>query len=356
MIRIKNIEIAKALGISTAAVSMVMNNKPGVSEGTRKRVQEYIAQRQQQSLVSVVPTSNVSSIDHPIGSVGLANQVIILCIHKSHGNIIIDKPFFSKMIEAIQTEAMQYGYSLVIVHNDSISNMNEYRQHLLSLRPSGIILLTTEMLEDDLVFYQDLNLPLVLLDGHFDCYPADSVTIDNATSILRAYKYAHDMGHKNIGYMKSSVWISNFEHRFDGFQKGIRMFEDNDASPLVLSLAPNIEDAYHDMCSYLDEHGTNLKLPTCFICDLDYIAIGAMRAMKEHGIRIPDDVSLIGFDDIEASQICTPALTTISLHQNVIGMEAVRLLQQTITGQKNCFVDMQIASDFIIRDSVIKIK
>ena len=156
--------------------------------------------------------------------------------------------------------------------------------------------------------------------------------------------------------MKSSVWISNFEHRFDGFQKGVRMFEEEGSSPLVLSLGPNIEEAYLDMNAYLDQCGLDLKLPTCFICDLDYIAIGAMRALQEHGIHVPEDVSLIGFDDIEASQICNPPLTTISLHQNIIGMEAVRLLQQTITGQKNSDVAMQIASDFIVRDSVKKIR
>lgn len=354
MIRIKNVEIAKALGISTAAVSMAVNNKPGVSDETRKKVQAYIAERQQ-PFSSTVPASMTPPVNLP-DSGTMTNQVIVLCIHKSHGSIIIDKPFFSKMIEAIQTEAIQYGYSLVIVHNDSISSVEEYRQHLLSIHPSGIILLTTEMSEEDLAFYQNLRLPLVLLDGYFDCCPADSVTIDNATAILRAYKYAHSMGHKNIGYIKSSVWISNFEHRFDGFQKGVRMFEEEGSSPLVLSLGPNIEEAYLDMNAYLDQCGLDLKLPTCFICDLDYIAIGAMRALQEHGIHVPEDVSLIGFDDIEASQICNPPLTTISLHQNIIGMEAVRLLQQTITGQKNSYVAMQIASDFIVRDSVKKIR
>lgn len=355
MVRIKNVEIAKALGISTAAVSMVMNNKPGVSNETRKRVQEYIAQRQNLSGEPAAPSSPERIANSPKPEKKSAGRSILLCIHKSHGNIIIDKPFFSKMIEAIQIEAIHYGYSLVIVHNDSISGDAEYREHLVSTNPCGIILLATEMLEKDLVFYQNLNLPLVLLDGYFDFCPADSVTIDNENAVLRAYKYAHDMGHRNIGYIKSSVWISNFEHRFDGFQKGIRLFEETGTSPLVLALRPSIEEAYQDMTAYLNQSGTSSKLPTCFICDLDYIAIGAMRAMREHNIRIPEDVSLIGFDDIEAAQICTPALTTIRLRQNIIGMEAVRLLQQTITGKKNCFVDMKITSDFVIRDSVIKL-
>ena len=96
MIRIKNVEIAKALGISTAAVSMAVNNKPGVSDETRKKVQAYIAERQQQ-FSSPVPASMTPPVSLP-DSGTMTNQVIVLCIHKSHGSIIIDKPFFSKMI------------------------------------------------------------------------------------------------------------------------------------------------------------------------------------------------------------------------------------------------------------------
>lgn len=351
MKRIKNIDIAKALGLSTAAVSMALNDKPGVSDETRLRIYNYINEQQQEPPLYSSDDFRPAS-DHEAGHTKLPQKTLLLCIHKSHGAILIDKPFFSTIIEVVQTEAAKYGYSMIILHSDSNTNLAEYRNTIQSLQPAGIILMTTEMTPKDIPFYQALNVPLVLVDGYFDYLPNDSITIDNCNAIIRAYKYAYDQGHRNIGYLKSSVWISNFEHRFDGFLKARRALEAAEGKPFVLEATPSIEGSYRDMKQYLNSSKRVETFPSCFLCDLDYIAIGAIRAFKEAGYQVPDDISFIGFDDVESAIVCEPPLTTIHLQQRLLGLEAVHIMLQNINGMKNSPVDIRITSDLIVRNSV----
>ncbi len=339
MKKIKNKEIAEILGISTTAVSLAINNKPGVSEETREKVLAILAEnvREQQ----VFNNENLGNL--------------LLIIHKKHGQIIIDKPFFADLIESVQTTALKYNFSLELSHYNSSQNIEEYIEGLMNKDISGIVLLATEMLPEDLMYYRKLRIPIVLLDSLFEMENYDCVTIDNTASIVQACKYVYDLGHRDIGYLQSSVYINNFRDRYDGFANAIRRLNIEKYNHPVISLPCSIETAYIQMKEFFKKMPEDFKMPTCFLSDLDYISIGAMRALKEAGYRIPEDISMFGFDDVAVCEVCMPKLTTIRVNRKDIGGIAVDTLVRRIENPHDYCVSIQVSSEMIVRESVIRI-
>ena len=331
MQKVKNKDIAEALGISTAAVSLALNNKPGVSEETRQKVFAL-------ANINTKPNS--------------APKQLLFIIHKSHGEIIIDKPFFSDLIEAVQTQATQNNYNVIVSYYTYTMDLCDYIHSLNMQNAVGAVILATEMLSDDLNQYKQLVMPFVLLDSDFDIEPYDAITIDNQSAILRAFEYAYKLGHRDIGYLRSGVYINNFAHRFDGYRKALRQHGLEHQNCPVFTLHCNIEMAYLQMREILSQLPRDFKMPTCFLADLDYLAIGAINALKEYNYRIPEDISVIGFDDVTACEIITPQLTTVRVNRGDIGRLAINTLIDRIENPHPYHIHTQISSDLIIRKSV----
>lgn len=324
---------------------MARNHKNGVSEETRMRVFEYI--KEQEEKMGISGFAKTSYINE--------KKSLLLSIHKRHSSIIIEKPFFSELIEAIQSEADIRGYNVLIKYCNRETNMNEFVENINEEQIQGVIILATELLREDLKAYEGLKCKYVLLDAFFDGVDLDSVTIDNYNATLKAFEYAYKMGHRKIGYISCNVFIQNFEQRYDGYMKGRRRMGLDDTENVVFSLGSNVLDAYIDMTKILDELPDNFVMPTCFLVDLDYMAVGAMKAFAEHGYKVPEDVSVIGFDDINFGDVYGVPLTTIHLHQRTMGRTAVNLLVDQIRNPNPCTVHIEISTDLIERKSVKKI-
>lgn len=337
MAKLKNKDIAEALGLSTAAVSMVLNDKPGVSDDTRRKVLKYYHDHADPSPLTVARSSK---------------KALIFEIFKKSGEIVIDKPFFSEMMASIEIEAKKQGYVLIVTHYDPSMDIDEHIEQINSQGAAGVIILATEMTNEYYPHYEKLDVPYVLLDGYLDDYPCNSVTLDNSNAIYRAYQYAYDMGHRNIGYLKCSTDIPNFTHRLDGFFKARRELEPDllSTNPIIYTVPGNLEGSNAAMKTILED-SDNL-MPTCFIADLDFIAIGAMMAMRDHGMQVPDDISIIGFDDIEFSAISSPPLTSFHLHQKTLGKYAVKMLLEEIQSPTTLLKNIRVSSELIIRKSV----
>lgn len=337
--RLKNKDIAKKLGISTTAVSLALNNKPGVSEETRRNVLRIINESVSQSY------QNFDKEKKEHGT-------ILLVVHKKHGYVINDKPFFSDLVETIQQEAMRESYTLTLAHYMPGQNIDDLIAYIQKLSIDGMIIMATEMDSEDLEHYRKIDVPIVLLDSSFDLADVDSVALDNQTAIFRAFDYGYRMGHRNIGFLKSSVYINNFGHHFDGFMKGIREYNLEEYNHPVITLPCCIDSAYKEMMKFLANMPEDFKMPTLFLADLDYIALGAMQALKEFGYRIPDDVSVIGYDDISACEVFDPPLTTTKVNRMDVGRLAMERLVQKINNPGNYYTTTQVSSQLIIRKSV----
>jgi len=338
--RLKNKDIAEALGISTTAVSLALNNRPGVSESTRRRVLELVSD------------STMEAMQNLNDEISGTTKSILLNVHKKHGHIITDKPFFSDVVEAAQQELLRQGYNMILSHYVPEQSLSQYIQYIKGLPIAGMILMATEMDETDLAYYKEVNVPVVLMDSIFDLEDIDSVSLDNETDLFRAVHYAVQKGHRHIGYLQSAVTINNFIHRMDGFMKGLCHFGLENEDHPIITLPCDVQGAYNEMSAYLDQLPTDYQLPTLFLSDLDYIAFGAMSALQEHGYRIPDDVSIIGYDDVSTASVISPPLTTLRVSHAEIGRIAAKTLMDRLNQITGRPVTIRITSELIVRDSV----
>lgn len=348
---IKNVEIAKILGISKTAVSLAINNKPGVSEETRKRVLELIHEDAQKTVDQARQPVHKESYG--------SDKILLLSVHKTNGDIINDKPFFSTILEEAQQEAMRNQCTLVITHFLPGQNIEEYMRYLEAQNFDGLIIEATEITRPELEYYKKLcrtkGVPMILMDGSFDLEEIDAVELDNEKAVFRAVDYAVSMGHRDIGYLASRTEIMNFVHSHDGFRKGIHTFHLEHADHPVIKLPASIDGAYAEMKQFLENMPEDFKMPTLFIADLDFIALGAMKAMQEKGYKIPENVSFIGYDDVISAELAVPPLTTTRVNRMDIGRITVKHLLQKMEHPGDYYTTTQVSSTLVIRESVKKL-
>ena len=182
----------------------------------------------------------------------------------------------------------------------------------------------------------------------------DAVVIANTDSVLRAVDYLIEKGHKQIGYLAGDLRIRNFKDRERGYRQAL---EDAglEANPAWrVTLGTTLEDAYRDMGAWLDDVSHDV-LPTAFFAENDVLAVGAMRALNEHGIRVPEDVSIIGFDDLSLGAFSNPPLTTVHVPKHEVGEIAVRRLVGNIRNPKSYTCKTVVSTYFVERQSVCEI-
>ena len=341
--RLKNKDIAQMLGISVTAVSLAINGKPGVSDETRRKV------------LALVADSNQRALEDAMAKVERAGSVAFV-VHKAHGAVINENQFFSNLVEVVQEEAQSRGLALTIAHYRPGQDMGAHLEYVRNLGADGLLLQATELTEEALSAYLDLGIPTVLLDGYFDLMSVDAVTLDDQTSMYRAYAYAREAGHERIGFLAGVPRIKNFEHHLDGFWKGVRDFGPADAEQPVIELGCTFADAQRDMAAFLAKPSEGFQMPTCLIADLDNIALGAMRSLKDAGYSVPDDVSVIGYGNTGVAAISEPPLTTTQIEMYESGRIAMGMLADRMrTPHRAAHVTATVSSHLVERGSVSKL-
>ena len=266
-------ELAQKLNISAATVSMVLNRKPGISEKTRNLVLDA-AREYGYDFSKKWDTAEEK------GS-------ILYVIYKKHGTVVADTPFFSQLTEGIEQACKGKGFELQITYFYENKDIGAQIQELSEKNCQGILLLGTEM---DVEYFQPftrLKVPMVVLDTYFEELDCDSVLINNVQGAYLATNYLIDKGLGEIGYLRSSYPIGNFEERADGYYKALRHHDLPTSHPYVHRLTPSMEGAYTDMSEILREKP---PVAPAYFADNDLIAAGAMRAFKEFGYKIPRSV------------------------------------------------------------------
>ena len=332
--------IAAQANVSAATVSMVINNKPGISPATREKV------------LNIVQASgyNIS----PLKSALAKNSgTIQLTIYKKHSQVVSDTAFFQSLIAGIESKASANGYQLTIKTVSSRQlDSDIIRAGWDENAVDGILLLGTEMQREDLLNILKVDTPVLVLDTCFMDIPANYVVIDNISGAFLGVNHLIEHGHRNIGYLKSSICIQNFSERYEGYIKAMHTSNLAHHRDDTIPLHPTIEGAHRDMAAYL---ATNPDLPTAFLSDNDIIAFGAMKALKETGIRIPQDISLLGFDDMPFCTITEPSLSTIRVNKEILGNFAVENLIRFITSKKSYHSKTLLGVDLVARDSILTI-
>lgn len=329
-------DIAHMLNISTATVSNILNNKPGVGPETRALVIDKIKELNCEYLLKS-PLPNVS----PSGSIGFV-------VYKRFGDIIDESPFFQYALESINNSLQKHGFTIKFIYINKKTSLTEKKRLLNECDCLGLIIYAVEMYEDDLELFTHTPLPFVLLDNSFQNRDVDSVGINNIQGTCKAIRYLYQMGHRKIGYIKSKISINSFTERFREYLHQL--------SELNIPYNPEyvIETDYkeHSILEAVNAYLPRKDLPTAFFADNDLLGCHAIQAFKRHGIRIPDEVSVIGFDDRPICLLIEPQLTTIAVSQTLFGPTAVELLITKIRQPRKQSLKVDIGTSLTERGSV----
>lgn len=326
-------DIAKLANVSPGTVSNALNNRKGVGRSTKD---------------TIIKIAN--ELGYYKSSAREESKVIRFIVYKKHGYVVSDTPFFSELIEEIEIECRNEGYELLVSH---VNYKDDLEQIVKQEKVAGVLVLATEMDETDLRLFELLNVPIVLLDNYFENSNFDYVLINNVKGSYEITKNLIENGHTEIGCIGSSKPINNFNYRYEGFKNALTEADIKIDDEFHLQLEPTIEGSYRDMKKLLSK-GT-LKLPTAYFAFNDIIAFGALKAMKEYGIEVPGQVSIVGFDDMPFCEISTPKLTTVRVHSKYIGKMAVKRLIQKISEQDEIKLKIEISTELVIRESVNKL-
>lgn len=333
-------ELAKILNLSEAAVSFALNGKPGVSTQTRNRVREAAEKYG-------LDTSRFDNGENGNGQNGM--QTLCLIYFRRHGAVLTDSSFFNDLTEGIENGCAKAGCQLNILNIYSREELQRQIEELPHLGVSGILLLGTEMQQEDFNALAFAQVPVLLLDNHFISSKIDSVQINNADGAYTAANYMINRLKQRPGYLRSSYRIMNFDQRKEGFDKALRYNGLSAASTIIHELTPSIDGAYSDMKAIIDR---GEMLARCYFADNDQIAIGAMRAFKEHGLKIPQDIAIIGFDDIAMCSYTEPPLSSVHVPKRHMGLIAVERLLSVISHSDYYPVNVQISTNLVLRGTI----
>ena len=304
-------EIADIAGVSPAAVSMVLNGRKGGGEETRRRV------------LAVAEENGYNKARRNRKD---ENFKLMVVKYRAHGIALEENQgFIAAIVDRIESECRRYAYHLVMCNCEAQGAEETIRQAMQSA-PDGVILIATELREKDYGLLSAFTVPVVVLDNNIDLPTVDCVVMSNATLMGKLVRELYAEGHRDIGYFRFNRPVNNCDERYEGYLSA--MAELKLTPPETTLLTPTLNGAYEDMKRMLSEgayvpHGAVLA-------DNDTVAIGAMKAIVEAGYSIPEDISIIGFDDIPFSAVTTPALTTMRISRSAMGILAVDLIRKRI--------------------------
>jgi len=332
-------DIAKAAGVSPSSVSLVLNNKGGISTEVRQKV------------IKIAEEMGYKSI--PSEQFRILNENITIKLLKiaKHGHIVNERhnAFITEYMEGIEAGVRNRHYKLEVSFFNKVP-IEEIVENQKGITADGLIILGTELNAHELTFFTELKQPIVFIDTYFPLSVYDCIDMDNVDGVFKAVQYLYNNGHRNIGLVKSRFETRNFRMREYGFREAMEYFSLPVQEKLISNVDPTFDGAMNDMGKYLDKAD---GLPSAFFCMNDIIAHGCIRALRKRKISIPEDVSVIGFDDLPSSSLSEPPLTTIRVSTQRIGFRAVeKLSERIINHSEEVPENILISGRLIIRSSV----
>jgi LacI family transcriptional regulator len=330
-IRVK--DIAEKVGVSPTTVSLVLNNKPGAGEELRERI-----------------LKTARELGYPMPQTARPGSLCLLHVAR-HGHTVNrdHDVFIADYIEGLSQGAKQSGFSLEIV-TFKPSPIEQVLEVALNKRAEGFIILGTELSREDVEAFRAVRKPLAFIDTFHDFLNFDFVDMNNEDSIFLLLGHLAGMGHRSIGFVNGAVETRNFRLREEGFFEGLRALGLESDKAQVFSVDQTYHGAYSDMKAILERRP---RLPSALVCANDIIASGCLKAFAEAGIRIPDDLSVVGFDNLPLSAVVEPPLTTIQVSKAQIGRMAVQLVVARIRGDADMpSVKVLIGGKLVERRSV----
>ena len=314
MVRLK--DIAQHAGVSIMTVSKALRDEPDVSASTKARIKALAQQ------MGYVPDSSAQ---------GLRTRTT-----KLFGLIIpsITNPIYARLLVAVEERAHELGYDILYAHTLNLAEREEQCiRRFLSRRVDGLFISPVYRFEAEARIYQDIiasKTPTVLLGPPAAfCKNFPSVEIEEQLASYTAAKHLLDLGHKQIAYLTGPPVAPWAHERFEGYRRALREAGLELDDKLVFQSGGTIEDGTNAALQLLNENCP----ATAIQAVSDLVAIGCANALLSQGLKIPDDISIVGFGNILAAEHFIVPLTTISQPKHRLGVAAVDTMMNLIRGE-----------------------
>jgi LacI family transcriptional regulator len=305
-------DVALKAGVSVQTVSAVINGKPGITAETRERVTQVIQQ------LSYRPYSIARSLRTR------RTRTIALVVSD------IANPSFSTMASAAEDRAHAAGYSVVVYNtHDDTQREASYMRTAIERWVDGVLFVSAEDHMTSLQTLQSAQIPAVAIDRIPENYTGASVTLDNIKAGRMAAEHLLQLGHVRIAHISGPRKLRLARERYKGFREVIKDWGFNPDIYPVGEGSWGCQDGYREMQRLL----TQRPGPTALFASNDRMAIGAIQAAHQAGLHVPDDLSVIGLDDIELAQFMVPPLTTVRQSFDDLASHGMCLLFAMLEGK-----------------------
>lgn len=330
-------QIAQLAKVSLGTVSHVLNGTANVREPLRRRVLDAVQQ------------------------CGYQPSQLARGLRRDKTNMIamivpdIANPFFPSVVRGAEDVAFADGYRLILCNTD-----NDHTKEIVQLKalrsyfPAGLIVIPSNFsdLTAQARSYRESGSAVVCLDRLPPNWDGDTVTVDNVEGGRRATHFLIENGHRSIAIITGPMFLTNAMDRLEGYRLAMR--------EAGLEIPPgHVQESSFDQSGGYAKARVLLRLlprPTAIFAGNDMIAMGALRAIREAGLRCPEDLSLIGFDGLEVDEMITPSLTSIYQSPYQLGATAARMVLDRVASREQPVRHMVLATELQIRESVARVQ
>jgi DNA-binding LacI/PurR family transcriptional regulator len=326
-------DIAKKAGVSHATVSRALNGNPSIPEKTAAGIRVLA---DEMGYLASAPARGLKT---------KRSQAVGVVVSR------IDNPYFGEIIQGIEDTLKPSGFSLFIASSHlDFSIEKNIVQAFAEHRVDGVIICSVSFSREYADLIKNYGIPIVVVNNEsseeFDC----SISHDDFNGARQVTRHLIDLGHSRVGYLGNSLANQINNDRLQGFFKELTVSNITiDPQTIVNTLGSEIENGEEAMLLLLKTD----PLPTAVFCFNDLMAIGALKVIRNQNLRVPEDISIVGFDNIPYSAYTSPALTTFDQPKRKIGSEAAQMLLEQIHSS-NC-LDSHIArtmqGHLLIRES-----
>lgn len=314
-------DIAKKCGVSTATVSKALNDQKDIGESTKARIREIAKE------MGYFPNSAARALKtNRSYSIGV--------LFKEEAGSGLRHEYFSGVLNGFKIQAESQGYDITFINTSFEKRKMSYYEHCKYRNFDGVVIVCADYSDLQVMEIMNSDLPVVTIDYiHYNCTAICSNNVKGMEELLR---YIYSKGHRKIAYIHGQNFSYVTKDRLASFYR------------VCKELGLEIPEEYVRTAAYLETKGTAIQTrellelpdpPTCIIYPDDTSLIGGRNVIIESGLKIPDDISIAGYDGIGMSQLLHPKITTISQNTDEIGKEAARRLIGIIENPKTTLIE-----------------
>ncbi len=325
-------DVAKKAGVSTMTVSRVINGGVGVRPETRRRVESAVAE------LDFVPNGVARGLmTRKTGTLGLIVPDIV-------------NPFFTMVVRGAETVARRAGYRLLLCNSEAdVGQEREYVEHMISHRVEGLLIAPSgDRSKANLSLLIRRRVPFVLIDRSVAGLKCDLVHADSVAGAKKLVNHLLSLGHQRIAVIIEADDVSTARERLQGYREALKEANLKFAPEAIIRTTADRAGGYAAMRQILELKPQN----TAVFAVNNMTALGAMQALRERGLSVPNDIALVCFDDVEHLAVLSPFLTVVNQPTELFGAHATQLLLDRIVnddgGQRRSIV---LPTELLVRES-----